>query len=264
MTRHSKNNTANPIFTYHERQNVRDFNTQRQRLGADSMRRCEQCWLCLSTAVKPVCTLAGYVFCKECILKSCAKQLEEHKRALAKWEADQAAHQMRKAEERELSLEHTKRQLLDTGVYGVTSVKKSIEPSCSNTTTTSDSNFWVAGAPSKRSAEDTATSAPSKLPKGLKCPITGKPIKLKELVDINPDISKDTDNGDPVWLCSVSQRPISHHQAMLNRATGRVVLRRYVEVCDDTANKFIALIPGGTGFAAHNGVVANKYRPALL
>ncbi|ORM40654.1 Nitric oxide synthase-interacting -like protein [Babesia sp. Xinjiang] len=274
MTRHSKNNTSNPIFTYHERQNVRDFNPLRQRLGADSMRKCEQCWLCLSTAVKPVCTPAGYVFCKECILKCCARQLDEQKKEIEQWKCHLADSELRKAEERELSRECKKRHLIENGVFGISSVRGSKSravdlstDSCSSISALSDSNFWVAGAPERRPGDksvDKASSHCSRPKKGLKCPISGKPLRVKDLVDINPDIDRDSENGVS-WLCSVSHQPILHHNVLLDRTTGKLILRRYVQVYDPGVDgQFIALIPGGTGFAAHNGVLANKYRPSML
>ncbi|GIX64478.1 enos interacting domain containing protein [Babesia caballi] len=274
MTRHSKNNTANPIFTYHERRKVKDFNTLRQRLGADSMRKCEHCWLCLSTAIKPVCTPAGYVFCKECILKCFEKQLTDHKRQVEDWKARAALQQAKRSEEAETTRESLKRQLVDSSVFGVNSLKTAKRRDTydkadrDSSAVASDSSFWVAGAPGR--ADSNAKSvcdagAPPKLKTSLKCPITGKPLKLRDLVDVHPDTAPESDDPDAglIWVCSVSQRPISHNPALLDRATGRLVLKRYVEVADGE-NKFITLIPGGTGFAAHNGVLADKYRPALL
>nr|BAN65854.1 conserved hypothetical protein [Babesia bovis] len=262
MTRHSKNNTANPIFTYHERKNVKDFNTQRQRLGADSMRRCEQCCLCLSTAEKPVSTSHGYVYCKECILKCFEKQMDEYKRDHERYVKLQQMDHMRKAEKLEELQESKKRQLIDTGVYGISGIKKTKGEG--KESSVKDSSFWVAGVSTTSKGDETSTSLPEPPKKILRCPITGKPLKIKELVDIHPDLSENTDNGDPIWICSVSQRPIGHKEVMLNRSTGRLVLRRYIEVCNDTDTKYIKLIPGGTAFSAHNNVIAKKYREALL
>ena len=36
MSRHSKNNTSSSVFTYAERKMIKDFGTQKQRLGVDS------------------------------------------------------------------------------------------------------------------------------------------------------------------------------------------------------------------------------------
>lgn len=68
MSRHSKNNTANSVFTYAERKKLENvYGTQKVRLGQDSQRRFEQCNLCLQTAKNPVICEKGHLFCRECI-----------------------------------------------------------------------------------------------------------------------------------------------------------------------------------------------------
>ncbi|KAK1442726.1 nitric oxide synthase-interacting like protein [Babesia gibsoni] len=275
MTRHSKNNTANPIFTYHERRKVKDFNTLKQRLGRDSMRKCEQCWLCLSTAIKPVCTPLGYVYCKECILNNLSKQMEDYKQRLQEWEAQCVALERQKHDRDERKSEDRKRKLISESVYGISGVKTpKKENGVSDNTknrdvSVPDSNFWVSGASAAEKSDDSAAGAnlPSKPKSGMKCPITGHHLKLKDLVDMKPDTSDaSSDAGsDRIWICSVSQKPISHHQAYLDRKTGKVLLKRYVTVSTSgEETQFISLIPAGTGFSAHNNVSAKKYRPALL
>eukprot|EP01068_Selenidium_serpulae_P013532 Selendium_serpulae@DN5973_c0_g1_i12.p1 len=85
MSRHSKNNTAHSIFTYHERKMMKDVGTLKQRLSGDSLRKFEQCWLCLRTARNPVATPKGYIYCKECIILNFARQKDEATRGLAAW-----------------------------------------------------------------------------------------------------------------------------------------------------------------------------------
>ncbi|VUZ95717.1 40S ribosomal protein S4, putative [Plasmodium vivax] len=45
-----------------------DVGTLKERLGKDSMRRFEQCWICLRNAETPVSTPYGHIFCKICIV----------------------------------------------------------------------------------------------------------------------------------------------------------------------------------------------------
>lgn len=275
MTRHSKNNTANPIFTYHERRMVKDFNTLNQRLGSDSMRKCEQCWLCLSTAIKPVCNSFGYVFCKECILKCFSKQMEDYKYRLQEWEATVEQIETVKQHKHEAKCESQKRKLINESVYGVSTVKASKRDESSSVnqrnkeSTALEGNFWLSGntTSDKGTTRDGKLAIPAKPKPTMKCPITGKPMKVKELVDIHPDTTRESDDpaSDTIWICAISQKPISHHGAVLDRKSGKVMLKQYVAVSEnDDGGQFIPLIPGGTGFCAHNNVSASKYRPALL
>ncbi|BAM42260.1 conserved hypothetical protein [Theileria orientalis strain Shintoku] len=284
MTRHSKNNTANSIFTYHERKKVKDFNTLTQRLGASSMRKFEQCWLCLSTAVKPVTTPEGYIYCKECIIVSLSKQMEKNKKKLSQWELDMKAWKEQVDELKRQEESEKKRKLVEENLYSLESVKKPKVLETNNKLFKEDikekytGNFWVS-QPSKADAvnsssrkvdiEELEKKAPVKPKSTLTCPISGKPLKLKDLVDINPEVSNESDapNSEVVWLCSVSKKPILHNQACVYKKNGKLVMKQYIGTCDeeDAANDelFVRLIPAGTGFASHNNVEAKKFRPCM-
>ncbi|CAG8439597.1 10893_t:CDS:2 [Ambispora gerdemannii] len=79
MPRHSKNNTALSFFTYAESQAL-NYGTKKQRLGRDSMRECDACYLCLQRARDPVCCSHGHLYCKECIYENILAQKKEIKR----------------------------------------------------------------------------------------------------------------------------------------------------------------------------------------
>jgi nitric oxide synthase-interacting protein len=84
MTKHSKNNTANSVFSYAEYKKL-DYGTRKvhtlptsrnqssaepslqQRLGNESMRRFDCCALCLQRAREPLACNEGHLFCKECV-----------------------------------------------------------------------------------------------------------------------------------------------------------------------------------------------------
>ncbi|RIA96336.1 hypothetical protein C1645_687968 [Glomus cerebriforme] len=76
MPRHSKNNTALSFFTYAEGRAL-DYGTKKQRLGRDSMRECDACYLCLQRARDPICCTQGHLYCKECILENILAQKKE-------------------------------------------------------------------------------------------------------------------------------------------------------------------------------------------
>jgi nitric oxide synthase-interacting protein len=75
MTRHSKNNTANSVFSKAERDKLSaHYGTQRALLGSNSHRLFDACSLCLSRAVTPVTCSKGHLFCKECVMKDLLSQ----------------------------------------------------------------------------------------------------------------------------------------------------------------------------------------------
>ncbi|KAI9271409.1 hypothetical protein BY458DRAFT_509377 [Sporodiniella umbellata] len=84
MPRHSKNNTASSVFTYHEASKL-EYGTKKQRLGRDSFRDYNACFLCLQIARDPVCCAEGHIACRECMYENILQQKEniqwEQKRA---------------------------------------------------------------------------------------------------------------------------------------------------------------------------------------
>ncbi|GAA5795746.1 hypothetical protein EDC94DRAFT_595711 [Helicostylum pulchrum] len=84
MPRHSKNNTASSVFTYHETHTL-EYGTKRQRLGRDSYRNYNACYLCLQTARNPVCCGEGHLACQECMYESILQQkqaIKQEQRAI--------------------------------------------------------------------------------------------------------------------------------------------------------------------------------------
>merc|ERR1711973_905437 len=80
MTRHGKNSTANPVYSYHERKKdtkVSGYGTKNERLGKDSIKEFDCCSLTLQPCREPVVTLDGYIYDKEAILECLLHQKTE-------------------------------------------------------------------------------------------------------------------------------------------------------------------------------------------
>ncbi|RKO92058.1 hypothetical protein BDK51DRAFT_20665, partial [Blyttiomyces helicus] len=109
---HSKNNTALAFFTHAEKQKL-NYGTQKQRLGRDSMRHYDACFLCLAKARDPQCCTDGHLACKECIFENILAQKKDISRQqkLADSQKQQMIEQSRKDAEIEL-FEQTQSQFL--------------------------------------------------------------------------------------------------------------------------------------------------------
>ncbi|KAF9116929.1 hypothetical protein BGX27_008077 [Mortierella sp. AM989] len=59
-----------------------EYGTKKQRLGRDSMRDFDACFLCLQTARDPVCCPEGHLSCKECIYENILTQKQEIERQI--------------------------------------------------------------------------------------------------------------------------------------------------------------------------------------
>ena len=85
MSRHSKNNTAGAVFTYKEKKMLKGiYGTQTKVLGSESMKKFEQCCICLQKAEDPFCCFKGHLFCKECIMDHMVLQKKKIKRLIKK------------------------------------------------------------------------------------------------------------------------------------------------------------------------------------
>ena len=88
MSRHSKNNTANSVFTYGEKKMLQDvYGTIRGRIGQDSQKKFESCFLCLQRVIEPHCCEKGHIFCKDCIYENLIVQKKEKKIEIESWKS---------------------------------------------------------------------------------------------------------------------------------------------------------------------------------
>jgi len=277
MTKHSKNNTAKGYFTYYEKKKIKDAGTKRERLGVDSMRSFEQCWLCLRSAVKPVCTKKGFVYCKDCVILNLAKQkkdLEDHQflytQRLLKKDKEAKEREMEEsnkeigrfieAEGRIKSIHHQSQEAKQQS-----NKPKFLER---DKATFVEKDFWI---------PQTAPVAPvpevSEPKKHCVCPMSNTPLRLKDLIELKPD-TLTNDSETTKWVCAVSKKPITHQRAAVIKSTGEIMLMDCIEKYVFGKKGFYAdrniglkdiveLIPGGTGYAVHNKVEAATFRPVM-
>ncbi|KMZ80192.1 hypothetical protein PVIIG_01972 [Plasmodium vivax India VII] len=279
MTRHSKNNTANPIFTYHERKKVSDVGTLKERLGKDSMRRFEQCWICLRNAETPVSTPYGHIFCKICIVNHFLTQKKTYAKRKKEYDEQVKELKRRKDEEASYQVEREKRKFMqelekiDNSEH-VQVILNSLEGKEEQKNLLDISNnFWLASnSKVKKDLSKKKLTRPSKI---LSCPVSGKELKMGDLIAINPEVSQggDVPGGEESWICSYSKKNIHHQRAVLIKKTGQIIIKSIFEKFIYGKNAlevtvgdgdFIDLQPGGTAFCSHSNVEKTMYRESLL
>ena len=83
MSKHSKNNRGSSVFIYMEIKMLKQKNLWGDitgRLSQDNQKSFEQCSLCLSFVVNPVCCYKCSIFCKQCLLENIIFQKQEIKK----------------------------------------------------------------------------------------------------------------------------------------------------------------------------------------
>ncbi|WRT67667.1 uncharacterized protein IL334_004639 [Kwoniella shivajii] len=110
MTRsHAKNNTTQSTLSYYERTLLRKDGAAR-RLGRDSFKPLDSCYLCLSTVDDPVACQSGHVYCKGCCISDLISQkagIEIKKREMEQWDENE------KLEKQEAMLRARERVIID-------------------------------------------------------------------------------------------------------------------------------------------------------
>lgn len=285
MTRHSKNCTAGTVYTYHERQ--RDtkssgYGSKSARFGKDSIKDFDCCCLTLQPCRNPIVTPEGFLYDKEAILefiiqqkKQIARKLKEYGKQMNK--AKEELNELAKAE-----LE-TKKQKLISHVEA---------PSDKNATGKDESicnmkngkgkelpSFWVPAL--------TPDAAPTKIEKPdekVRCPMSGRPIKLKDMLDVKFTPINDRDSKTALiskqarYVCAVTNDVLGNSvPCAVLKTSGSVVTMECVEklikkdMLDPingkkmTERDILPLQRGSSGYSASGHTLeGKKYGPSVM
>lgn len=296
MARHSKNSTAATHFTYHEK-TAAGHGTLKRRFGKDAQLQFGACCLCVASThagKSPLVSPSGFVYCKECIYANLLAQ----KRAI---QENVAAY--------ERALERQEHQAQDDVVAAERAQLQTFLDSASGATSTSTAAVGAARTDEQRNADtfnktlrekvdrtsddakrdamkrtsfwipDCTPTADAPLAKPdtkTRDPMSLEELKLKHLMPVKFEWSSSDSGSDPPHvLCAVTKKEITHHQAVLLRPSGLVILESCVKdmvlptlTCPISGLKLrkkdiVKLQAGGTGFSAHSTVEAKKYRPTM-
>ncbi|CAK1578831.1 unnamed protein product [Parnassius mnemosyne] len=290
MTRHARNCTAGAVYTYHEKKKdaaASGYGTQSERVGKDSVKNFDCCSLTLQPCRNPVITKDGYLFDKEAILEYVIAKKNEYTRKLKQYEKQSKKEE---AEKKELA-EAEKEANLIKFMSREKNISNNGGSSSENNPTTSSSisnlangknkelpSFWV---PSQ--LPDAKISKMEKPDPTVYCPISGKPLKIKDLIDVkwtlvnDPDDKKSLIAKENRYMCPVTHDILSNAvPCAVIRTTGHVVTMECVEkiikkdwlhpLTGDTLKEkdIIPLQRGGTGYALTNQNLEGKNeRPVL-
>lgn len=268
MTRHSKNNTAGAFFTSAERSRL-DYGTQSQRLGRESFRKANACYVCLQTANDPVCCPEGHLFCRECILNFIITQRTQLQQQIDDYERRQ---RQKQAEERNKSeIEQRKQlELFEQQAINTKKAKKTEKIEKAGMLPSTAGSFWLPGSTPTSNATH---AVPPK--KEVSCPAGKHPITSKRLVTVRWSMEGDE------CICRVCGKGIAKvTRLVLLKGCGHVCCQRcHEELCKDQdggincpqcntaigADDVLPMAFDGTSFAGSGGQVeVKRHEPALI
>jgi len=279
MTRHGRNATNAAVYSYAERQKdarQSGYGSDKARFSKDSVKGFDCCSLMLQPCENPVVTKEGWLYDKETILKYMVQKKQEYARKLKEYERQKTddlkdLREIADAEKSEAVKEFEKKEKnLSAASKDVAGSSKSALPS-----------FWIPSLTPQ--ASKTKVEKPDKT---IYCQMSGKPLKMKDLIDvkfhlINPndkDAKKSIIAREERYKCAVTHDVLNNSTPVaVLKPTGDVVTVECVEkiikkdmvhpLTGQTLKEsdFIYLHRGGTGYAAANDQLeGKKYRPALF
>uniref|UniRef100_A0A8C5QH90 Nitric oxide synthase-interacting protein n=1 Tax=Leptobrachium leishanense TaxID=445787 RepID=A0A8C5QH90_9ANUR len=293
MTRHGKNCTAGAVYTYYEKRKdtaASGYGTQTVRLSKDAVKDFDCCCLSLQPCKDPVVTLEGYIYEKEAILEYILHQKREIARRMKAFEKQKNE---KKAEEGELSKaakESKMKVFLDKEMsiiskplnpFSQKNGKESDAPSGSQQNDDKNKqlpSFWIPSL-----TPEAKTTQLKKPDKTVYCPMSGRALKMKDLIPVKFTLVDDTVdrvgliNRQDRYVCAVTRDMLGNSvPCAVLRPSGAVVTLECVEKLikmdmtdpisgDKLRDKdIIVLQRGGTGFSG-SGVQlqAKEARPVM-
>ncbi|XP_069765229.1 nitric oxide synthase-interacting protein [Narcine bancroftii] len=292
MTRHGKNCTAGAVYTYYEKKKdtaVSGYGTQSLRLSKDAIKDFDCCCLSLQPCKDPVITPDGYIYEKEAILEYILHQKTEIAKKIKAYEKQKNAKKVEMAELAKAEKETKVKAFLEKES---TIVSKPLNPFSSRAGEAQAGSstkaikqeekdlpsFWIPSLTPEAKA-----STLSKPDKTIYCPMSGKPLKMKDLIPVNfLPVDDKLDRVQLItkqerYICAVTRDALGNSvPCAVLRPSGAVVTMECVEklikpdMLDPisemrlTEKDIIPIQRGGTGFAG-SGVKleAKESRPVM-
>ncbi|XP_033646214.1 nitric oxide synthase-interacting protein-like [Asterias rubens] len=289
------------------------YGTNKTRLGKDSVGDFDCCCLTLQPCANPVITEEGYLYDKEAIFEYVLKQKQDYEKQMKEYhrqcrlqqeEVSQVKKTVKEDKvkafiEKERSITSkplnpfseappTKRAKLDHSETPSTSSSSGTAAAAAATAAVSENgdkkselpSFWIPSLTPQ--AKATLVQKPSK---AVYCPMSKKPLRIKNLIQVNFVRADDVNDKRPLVAKQIRYKCAVTHDILSNktpcavlRPSGNVVtmdcIKKIIKkdmtdpFTGDTLkeNDIIKIRRGGTGFAsaAESSLEAKKARPVMM
>jgi nitric oxide synthase-interacting protein len=282
MTRHAKNVTAGNIYTSHEKKkDAREsgYGTHAIRLGKDSIKEFDCCSLTLQPCREAVITPDGHLYDKEAILENIIHQKRDIAKKTKEFEKQKARHQKEARDVEKNKEAESYKKFVEKQSF-VSSSGDKVGDVLAKAAEDKDKqlpSFWIPSL--------TPNFKPTEIKKPddkVRCPMSGKPLRLKDLISVNFTLSKDGDKRslitkDGRYVCAVTNDLLGNSvPCAVLKASGSVVTMECIEKIikkdwiDPTNGKkltekdIIPLQRGSSGFAGAGITLEAKRESAVM
>ncbi|KYN09333.1 Nitric oxide synthase-interacting protein like protein [Trachymyrmex cornetzi] len=246
MTRHARNCTAGAVYTYHEKKKdaaASSYGTNTQRVEKVSVKDFDCCCLTLQPCRNPVITKDGFFLDKEAILEYILTKKEQSQEQTANEELKKLQNYL-KCEKTIVSSSTSDGDL----VSNMKNDKDKMPPS-----------YWI---PSK--TPGAMEISLQRLDKTIYCPVSGKPLKVKDLIPARYMCPIMHDVLGNSVLCSVIK---TTGDVVTMECVEKLIKKDWINPLDNsklTPSDIIPLQRGGTGYAFVNDSIEGRHeRPVL-
>lgn len=280
MTRKSKQPGGINPLTYGERKKLTEYGTQTRRLTSDAQQKFGHCCLTLQLAKDPVTTDSGHIYSREAIVSYLLTKNQEIKEQRAAYEKQLAEEERKKMNERDRTAADRVTSFVNRneGVIQVSrdrhgstlekqlAKKIDVESYDSKKACLKRSSYWLSqNAPDH--VEEKLSAPPDRPPS----PMSGRPLRLKDLISLDCKVDEDGKN----FQCAVSGKTLSTQEVVAITNTKQVMLKEVFDslalptkICPVTGQKFkkkhiLLMKKMGSGFAASGKVEAKRYKHTL-
>lgn len=212
-------------------------NQFKERLKQDSFLWFGQCALSLKAPKDPVSTPQGYIYDREFILEYLLKEKKKLAEDKDKFDAQEAKKERSQKAAARAEKDAVLRQFHNTetaisvkdelGAKAHVAIEqKKVGLSRGKAQTSVEIDHVEARSKSFWAPEANTSAAPEELKKPdliPKCPMSGKKLRLKELIPMKLERVGGVDDGPGMFCCAVSKRPITYQQAYLIKPSGIVI-----------------------------------------
>lgn len=288
-SKHSKNAGDLAHFTYNEKKKA-GHGSVSQRLGTDSQLPFGYCSLSLQPITDGVVTPSGHMYEREVILEYLLTKTRELKQLTKQYEEEQERLKQEQEEEMRKKVESELNKFAENvdGVGGI--LKRKIDDTITVVNQNQERRLKLIDDTAREDkiadlrrvspwipqfTPETTKNQMKAPPKRPSSPMSGRPLRVADLIPVDLIRESQEDNLNVKYICSVSRNTITNQKVIVLKNTHQMMIEDFAKklayptmTCPVTGKKFkeedvVELARSASAYAASGSVEAKVYKPFM-